>query len=103
MSVCLSDFEYSLIIEFLYFFFIILNGLYFFIIGFDLSRYGLKLSDWLFGDDELSDDFFEMIVKIVLFVGWGLDSFEWLGDGGHLLLWIVLNLYKEEVIQSMNR
>jgi len=75
MSVGLSDFEYSLVVEFLFFILIVFDLLYFFIVGSDLGRYSLELVDGLFRDDKLSDNLFNMTVKVVLFVGWRLDSF----------------------------
>lgn len=84
MSVGLSDFEYTLIVKFLFFLLIIFDFLYFFIVSSDLGRYSLELVDGLFSDDKLSDNLFDMIVKVVLFVGWGFDSFERVSDGGHL-------------------
>lgn len=75
MSIGLSNFEYSLIVEFLFFLLIVFDLLYFFIVGSDLGRYSLELVDGLFRDDELGDNLFDMTVKVVLFVGWRLDSF----------------------------
>lgn len=75
MSIGLSNFEYSLIVEFLFFLLIVFDLLYFFIVGSDLGRYSLELVDGLFRDDELGDNLFNMTVKVVLFVGWRLDSF----------------------------
>lgn len=84
MSICLSDFEDSLVVEFLQFLLIMLDLLSFFLIIFDFGGYSLELCNRLFGDDKLCDNFFDMIVEVILFVFGGSDGFELIGDGCHL-------------------
>jgi hypothetical protein len=82
MCVSFSDFEYTLIVVLFFFLFILLNFLFFSIVSLDLIGYSFELRNGLFGDDEFSDDFFNMVVKVAL-CALGLDVFERLRDGCH--------------------
>lgn len=84
MGIGLSYFEDSFIVEFLFFLWIVFDLLDFFIVGSDLSWYSLELVDRLFGDNKLSDNLFDMIIKVVLFVGGRFYSLKRVSDGGHL-------------------